>query len=292
MTRVPSASVTVSCSEASVAYAASGVLPAPSMGAAEMQRALSRVKARGAGQPLTSGRARVAALVAAAAVLVFAIVTLRRPDGAGNTPLAAYATEASEQDTVTLADGTRVIMAPSTTLEVLGTEIELAGRAYFDIADDRGPYVVRARGAVVRDIGTRFDVRAYRNEPMRVVVLEGAVELSLAATTVSLDSGDVGVIDESGHVSVARDAAGPVDTGWLRGHLVFRDASLAEVAADLRRWYGVELRIADSALRGRRFTGTFEAEPAARVLDIIALALGGRVERRGDTAFVIQSEPR
>jgi transmembrane sensor len=58
------------------------------------------------------------------------------------------------------------------------------------------------------------------------------------------------------------------------------------VAADLRRWYGVELRVTDTALLRRHVSATFVGDSADRVLDVIALALGARVERRGDTAYL------
>jgi transmembrane sensor len=73
---------------------------------------------------------------------------------------------------------------------------------------------------------------------------------------------------------------------------VFRDAAVAEVAADLRRWYGVELTVTDSALARRHFTGSFAGEPVGRVVEAIALALGARADRRGDTVFVRAAAPR
>ena len=73
---------------------------------------------------------------------------------------------------------------------------------------------------------------------------------------------------------------------WTTGKLVFRDAAIDEVSADLKRWYGVELRVTDSALLRRHFTGSFTSEPATRVLDVVALALGARAERRGDTVYI------
>ena len=75
------------------------------------------------------------------------------------------------------------------------------------------------------------------------------------------------------------------DLAWTRGQLVFDDAPLSRVRAGIRRWYGVEL-LADSSLAGRHLTATFSGEPIQRVLDVIGLAFGARVERRGDTAVV------
>jgi transmembrane sensor len=56
------------------------------------------------------------------------------------------------------------------------------------------------------------------------------------------------------------------DTAWTSGRLVFRDAPLPEVAAALRRWYGIELRATDPAIAGRHLTATFRGDPLPRVL--------------------------
>jgi transmembrane sensor len=103
--------------------------------------------------------------------------------------------------------------------------------------------------------------------------------------SVTLERGDVGVVRPAG-IEAGRGAAQADDIAWMQGRLVFRDAPLSRVASDLRRWYGVELRVADTALLQRHFTGSFVNESGDRVVDIIALALGARVQRHGDTAFI------
>jgi transmembrane sensor len=112
------------------------------------------------------------------------------------------------------------------------------------------------------------------------------VELRHAAFTAELRPGDIGVVLPGGRVETRRGAATPDDLAWTRGRLVFRNATMPELRADLRRWYGVELRVTDSALVHRHFSGTFAGEPAQQVIDAIALAFGARVERRGDTTYL------
>ncbi|MGH7711842.1 MAG: TonB-dependent receptor domain-containing protein [Gemmatimonadaceae bacterium] len=68
--------------------------------------------------------------------------------------------------------------------------------------------------------------------------------------------------------------------------MVFREAPLSTVRAELRRWYGVELRIADATLAGRHLTAEFSGEPVDQVQRAIAPSLGAELERRGDTAIV------
>ena len=87
-------------------------------------------------------------------------------------------------------------------------------------------------------------------------------------------------------MTASRGAATADDLAWTTGRLVFRDATVGELVADLRRWYGVELRVTDSALLKRHFTGSFANEPPSRVVDVIALALGARADRRGDSVYI------
>lgn len=252
--------------------------------AVDVEAALERVKARPGQSPAKRYRspAGLAGILAAAAVFAFAFLARDRGDA---TPPMSYATTAAVTDTVRLPDGSTILLAPESRVQVSGRDIDLTGAASIVVAEGAESYAVRAAGAVIRDIGTTFSVRAYRGEPLVVAVAEGRVEISLAATRLVVDSGQVAAVDEWGQLALRQgDAADAL--AWTRGRLVFRDADMDRVAADLRRWYGVELRVSDSTLRSRRFTGSFAAEPLERVLEVIALTLGAQVERRGDTAIV------
>ena len=61
---------------------------------------------------------------------------------------------------------------------------------------------------------------------------------------------------------------------------------MTSVAAELRRWYGIELRFADSSARARTLNASFNHESREQVLRTIELAVGVDIEMRGDTAVV------
>ena len=249
----------------------------------DVESALRVVKDRAASsRPFTP---RFVALAAAAVVImaVGAIVATRTsaPDRA------TYVTDVGERDSVALPDGSRIVLGPRTSVSVAERDVELRGEAYFKVVHNPDkPFVVRAAGSVIRDLGTEFTVSSDPAAAIRVVVSEGMVAIARGSDSVTLHAGDVGVVSSDGRVSARRGAASPDDLAWLQGRLVFRDAPLAEVASDLRRWYGVELRVIDTSLVRRRFTGEFASDPVDRVLAVLALALGAGIERRGDTAFI------
>jgi transmembrane sensor len=225
---------------------------------------------------------------AAAIILVAGVFVFRRPDASRQpAPEVAYQTGVGQRDSVTLDDGSVVHLGPASRIVVRDRDVTLTGNGYFRVAHDTSrPFVVHANGIQVRDIGTEFGVDADSGRPVRVVVREGVVALRNGTDSVVLNQGDVGVAPRDGRVQASRGTASADDVAWMQGRLVFRDASLEDVAEDLRRWYGVELRVTDNALLRRVFTGSFTSETADRVLEAIGLALGASVERRGDIAFV------
>lgn len=252
----------------------------------DVEAALRKVKTRQTSAHWTERPLTWGGFVAAAASVLFLVFSMRdRPliDSAANAP-ATYSTTVGA-DTVRLADGTRVILGPASSISVNQFAVALTGEAFFSIAE-RSSYVVVANHTIIRDIGTEFGVRAYPNEPVRVVVTSGIVELSRPEWKVTLDSGDVGVVEPNGLVTRTADAVTADDVAWMQGRLVFRNASMATMRADLQRWYGVELRVMDTALLRRHFTGSFSGEPVDRIGDVIALALGARADRRGDTLYI------
>jgi transmembrane sensor len=252
----------------------------------DVEDALRRVKAR-AQSGAKKAVIRVAAFAAVAAALLVAAVLVPRSRGDRVAAPLVFSTVVGQRDSLRLPDGSQVVLGPASRIEFQGATrtVKLSGQALFTVVhDSQRPFSVHAADVVIRDIGTEFSVHTDdASGPVRVVVHEGIVQVT-ATNTMTLNRGDVGVVTTAGVVQASRGAEIADDLAWTRGRLVFRDASVAELAADLRRWYGVELRVTDSSLLARHFTGSFQDEPVNRVLDVISLALGARVEQRGDTA--------
>jgi transmembrane sensor len=201
------------------------------------------------------------------------------------------------RDSMTLVDGTRIIIGPLSSVKIASgygsssREVELRGDAWFDVVHDAAkPFTVRAGPATIVDVGTTFAVHSDDPAGVAVSVSEGSVSLRQMNTPVSqgviLKAGDNGLLRSDGNVVARRGSGSADDFAWLQGKLVFRDASIAEVATSMRKWYGIELKVEDKALNNRHLTATFAGESPERVLETIRLALGAEIERRGDTAIV------
>lgn len=209
----------------------------------------------------------------------------------------SYATAARERATVQLADGTTVRIAPGTRLQVAADygdrrrDVYLDGEAYFDVVHDaRRPFTVHARGATARDVGTAFAVRDYAADgAVQVVVRRGVVAFSGVGELVA---GDVGRLTSGGAASLRHRADVEALLGWLQGRLVFHDAPLAQVAADLGRWSGVVVRFADPALGRLPFTGTLAPSDPGAAMAVAAATLGLAVHHDGHVLVVAAAAAR
>jgi transmembrane sensor len=241
--------------------------------------------------------------VAAATIIIFGgLMFWQRTRGEGTQ---TYATSVGERRQVVLKDGSKVLLGPTSRLVVpdiaqdLGSRmVILDGAAYFSVVHDPAhPFVVQVGDVVIRDVGTAFSVETDDSAGTRIAVDSGTVAVgryyvlanpgtvNRAIDTV-LNARDKATVDTKGAVTVERAAVSDDDLAWTQGRLVFRDAPLILVGAELYRWYGVRLRVSDSSLANLHLTASFSGEPVDRVLNVIALSLGARIERQGNVAIL------
>lgn len=197
-----------------------------------------------------------------------------------------YVSHRGQIATLTLPSGTTIQLAPLSRLTVQGNEATLEGEAVFTVTHHTAePFVVHARNATTRVLGTRFDIRAYAEDSsVQVAVAEGKV----AVNAVVLTHDDVAHVGPGGHVdAIQRDSAVGKLLEWTRGTLVFDNAPLRDVAVQLSRWYGVDFVLADPSIGRRLLTTTVKpADAVDTVMRIIALSTNTSFERRGDTIVI------
>ncbi|HWZ58773.1 MAG TPA: FecR domain-containing protein, partial [Gemmatimonadaceae bacterium] len=214
------------------------------------------------------------------------------------SPAREFVAGVAERTTVTLDDGTRLTLAPASRLRVpenfgrVDREVMLDGEAAFVVRHDAAhPFEVRTASGVIRDIGTTFVVRDYLTDhEMDVVVAEGSV--SVQADTwrppVVLVHGQRVQLVSGGPPRVT--AVDPDQyQSWTTGRLVFRDAPLRQVVAELARWYDLDISLADPSIGNLRLTTSFTDEPLSEVLDAVAAALQVKVERTGRVVTITPS---
>ncbi|MDB4888801.1 MAG: FecR protein [Gemmatimonadetes bacterium] len=252
-----------------------------------------------------SGRAFAAAaslLLAVGGVLVWRTLGPMKAPGAPVSIEQVATTGRGQRDTVRLQDGTRVVLGAASTLRYPAAfsgrtrDVYLTGEGYFDVVHDSAhPFRVHAGDATAEDVGTAFGVRAFAGDSLvQVVVAEGAVAFGAATSAEKgavLTQGQLGRLAKGRTVAHVERVNVDAYLGWVKGRLVFDETPLDEVAAQLERWYGVDVRIADTAHASQRLTASFANESLPDVLAVIAQTFDFRVEQRGD-AIVMRPRER
>jgi ferric-dicitrate binding protein FerR (iron transport regulator) len=207
-------------------------------------------------------------------------------------------TAVGEQRRFDLPDGSQLLLGAASSLRVgegygNGSRVVfLEGQAFIRVVhDSANPFVVNAGGTRTVDLGTAFEVRAYPNEGVRVVVTEGSVEVqrdSGASMPVAvLDAGDVAQLAIGADAIIQRDVDVERLLGWTRGELTFDDAPLSDVALELEHWYDVDVEVDGASIAALHLTAQVRiGESLDEVLRIVELALsvhGVRAERDGRT---------
>jgi ferric-dicitrate binding protein FerR (iron transport regulator) len=233
-----------------------------------------------------------------AALIVLLAFVVQRPDHGISEQ---YTTAVGERRVVTLNDGSRITLAPQTTLRVTerrgwqpGRSIALNGRALFDVATvSRSPFVVTTGAVETRVLGTTFSIQ-YDAPATSVVVAVRSGKVAVGRTgrkSITVAAGEVVHLQDS-TVFVSRGETPAQYTEWARGELQFDNTPLPEVLTTLSRWYGYDFRIADSSLVHRTVTVKFPERSLAQALGTLKVLLNLELQYDRRTVIVRSASQR
>jgi transmembrane sensor len=229
--------------------------------------------------------------------------------------LQTLATAVGQQRNVALADGSIVTLNTNTIVETdfrrHTREIYLRkGEAHFQVAHDRSrPFLVHAGDAVVRAVGTAFEVRVLTDQHVDVVVNEGRVEVqatapmpasanpstqtrTAAATTVrALNAGErLSTASHDYAVTPITAQQLSIELAWREGAIVFDGEPLSEAIAEIERYTDARIVVSDPAIAGLRVGGRFRTGNVQEFFDALQTALPVTIRRTN--AGLIFIDPR
>ena len=201
--------------------------------------------------------------------------------------------EKGKHEKLTLSDGSRVILDAGSKFyyskKFSGEEREvyLNGEGYFEVAGNpQKPFIVHANEGVIKVLGTKFNVRAWKpTQRVEVVVAEGKVLL-----TPQESDDERAVIIAEEQMSILKKDNEPlkpfrVDVGnylgWIKNEVAFNNAPLSEILHQIERWYNLEIRLKDKSLASERLTVHIQNKPAEEILHLIAVLMELNYERTG-----------
>lgn len=180
---------------------------------------------------------------------------------------------------VQLSDGTLVHLNAGTTLQypvqfVKGQnrQVYLIGEAYFEVAKDKAhPFTVNTQEVNVEVLGTKFNVNTYtENTTTDIVLVEGKVSLYKYQKTdhnqVYLKPGIKGSNIKGQPGITTEQVNTDYYTAWVKGSLVFKNASFDDIIRRLERQYNVTFINRNKMLGKEIFNARFDNEPIEAVL--------------------------
>lgn len=123
-----------------------------------------------------------------------------------------------------------------------GRKFDLKGEAFFSVKrDDTRPFVVRSGMQKVEVLGTRFNVRCYKEEAVMVTsVEEGTVRVNSGLGAKLVRKGQQSVTSADGGIDV-READIENAVLWKSGMVSFKDKPLVNIMQQVSRWYDVQV---------------------------------------------------
>ena len=190
--------------------------------------------------------------------------------------------------TLTLADSTRVMLAPGSKLTIpkqFATDmraVKVEGAARFTVAPGNPqPFEIRAGEVAVVATGTTITVRAYPNDKVLTVHLsEGTATLKLAEDERPITAGQALVIDDD-QVRQATPAEVAEATNWTNRRITI-SRQLRDVVQEINRLYGSDIKVPE--IKAHERPASVDAP-----LDSLRTAIA-QVEKSADVQFAYEGQ--
>ncbi len=178
---------------------------------------------------------------------------------------------------VTLSDGTKVVLNSGSTIrfperfEGDSREVELVGEAFFDVVKNKDkPFLVRTTDLTTVVLGTSFNINAYPDkEEIAVTLASGKVKIASADSIVLINPNEQAVFNNLNKTIRTSQVQINPYIDWKNGIIHINDATLAETAEILERWYGVDFVFENEKLENCHITATYDNQTLATVLESI-----------------------
>jgi len=224
--------------------------------------------------------------------------------GVGNSSrfvLKEVSTRNGEKVNLKFNDGTKIILNSDSKISYVenhggAREVYLNGEAYFEVVhNSSSPFVVHTRGAVIEDLGTRFDVRSWPDDGnTEVTVAEGVVSVRSreSRSAVEVSTGESLSLSDNGFIGKPRRVDLTQAIAWTDGKIILRNTEMRDAIKQIWHEYGIKIFVADSSILSRTITATLtKRESGNEVLNIIALSLNITYMGSNDSVIFLPSKP-
>jgi len=210
-----------------------------------------------------------------------------------DSSITLHTTAFGEVKTVTLSDGTKVMLNANSALRVSTDtpkdsmrSVWLEGEAFFSVThtqDNRKFIVHTAHDLQVEVLGTEFNVNS-RDEKATVVLNSGQVKVYLSESDQEqsqwvMKPGELIEYEADNQRIDQKEVDTLLYTSWRNNLLVFKDTSLEEIAHLMGDNYGYEVQFGRDSLAQLLFTGSVPADQSELLLQTLSISFDLNITR-------------
>jgi transmembrane sensor len=219
-----------------------------------------------------------------------------------------YATGFGERRAIVLKDGSEVTLNSESRIRVdlrdtrRAVSLE-AGEALFRVAQDPSrPFEVDIDQAVIRDVGTEFNVNR-RPKGTTITVITGRVAVaprhvetsnggsaSAHPGTVLLGAADRLFLAGPKWGTTQHDVNVRAAVSWTQSKVVFEHTPLSEAADEFNRYTRGRIEIEGSNLQRREISGVFQTNNPQSFLTFLSKVPGVRIQEKSDGRHVVTQD--
>ena len=191
---------------------------------------------------------------------------------------------------IRLGDGTQVTLNADSKLtfpiQFTGTkrEVTLEGEAYFEVSKRqisagnkmiKQEFIVHAGQNAIQVLGTKFNVKAYREDKQQSFTLEeGSIALTNPTNPAPILLKPGQKIIQTGNEFTLLDADLSKDLSWKNGDFYFDSATVQEIMAQISRWYNIEVEYLGPINNQRYISSISRKKTLQEVLEILETTTG------------------
>ncbi|MGK4225859.1 FecR family protein [Parabacteroides distasonis] len=216
-----------------------------------------------------------------------------------NSQMVEMANPMGMRSSIVLSDGTRVILNAGTTLSYPTAfvsnqrEVKVNGEAFFEVSHDKDhPFIVSAENVKVKVLGTKFNVKAYKEDDhIEVTLTEGKVGVGLRGhhDMMYISPGQQALFNKMKQSFSKYEVNLDYYTSWKEGKFYFKSVTFLEIAKQLERRFNVHISVEPAKLQRTVFSGDFvRGENLEQILRIITADKRTDYTMRGDSICIYE----
>ena len=278
------------------------------------EQILAKHKAENSWQPKKRTRDSLGIFLKVAAVLLIGVVSggialyvQQNTEEIDKQSIAVHtvSTEFSEKKTISLSDGSEIILASGSVLSYKENWLQQPiqrvtlqkGEAFFSIQPDENGnpgiprFEVETEDGTTSVMGTRFTVSTY-GSGTQVVLEEGEVRVTVSRLdervpfTRILAPGEMASWEKDQSGIEMREVNPRVYTSWTSNQLFFDDTPLSNLVHRIEKTYGVNVEIADAELLEMKLSGAVDFHSLDALMGAVSDVLNISINQINDTVII------